>query len=58
MGYTYKYALEFRPDGTSFQSDVIVRNDGTYIPPDPANTDYAHIMALVAQGKLTIAPAS
>lgn len=57
MEYTYKYALEFRPDGTSFQSDVIVRSDGACIPPDPENTDYANIMSLVAEGKLTIAPA-
>ena len=28
------------------------------IPLDPANTDYINIMALVQEGKLTIAPAS
>lgn len=27
------------------------------IPPDPANSDYQRIMALVAAGELTIAPA-
>jgi len=27
------------------------------VPIDPANTDYANIMALVAAGELTIAPA-
>ena len=27
------------------------------VPLDPANTDYANIMQLVAEGKLTIAPA-
>jgi hypothetical protein len=27
------------------------------IPLDPANTDYQNIMKLVAEGKLTIAPA-
>ena len=27
------------------------------VPIDPANTDYANIMQLVAEGKLTIAPA-
>ena len=27
------------------------------VPTDPANTDYANIMALVAAGELTIAPA-
>ncbi len=28
-----------------------------FVPIDPANTDYANIMALVAAGELTIAPA-
>jgi hypothetical protein len=30
----------------------------SYVPLDPANTDYANIMALVEKGQLTIAPAS
>ena len=30
----------------------------SFVPLDPANTDYAAIMALVAAGELTIAPAS
>ena len=30
----------------------------SYVPIDPANTDYANIMALVAAGELTIALAS
>ena len=30
----------------------------SFVPIDPANTDYANIMALVAAGELTIAPAS
>jgi len=29
----------------------------SFVPLDPANTDYAAITALVAAGKLTIAPA-
>jgi hypothetical protein len=29
----------------------------SFVPLDPANTDYQNIMALVAEGKLTIAPA-
>ena len=29
----------------------------SFVPLDPANTDYANIMQLVAEGKLTIAPA-
>ena len=30
----------------------------SFVPIDPANTDYANIMKLVAEGKLTISPAS
>ena len=30
----------------------------SFVPIDETNTDYAAIMALVAEGKLTIAPAS
>jgi hypothetical protein len=30
----------------------------SFVPLDPANVDYANIMALVAAGELTIAPAS
>ena len=29
----------------------------SYVPIDPANTDYKSIMALVEKGELTIAPA-
>ena len=29
----------------------------SFVPIDPANTDYSNIMALVAAGELTIAPA-
>ena len=29
----------------------------SFVPIDPANTDYQNIMQLVADGKLTIAPA-
>lgn len=29
----------------------------SFVPLDPANTDYQNIMQLVAQGKLVIAPA-
>jgi hypothetical protein len=28
----------------------------SFVPLDPANTDYQNIMALVAEGKLVIAP--
>jgi hypothetical protein len=30
----------------------------SFVPIDPANTDYANIMQLVAEGKLVIAPAA
>lgn len=30
----------------------------SFVPLDPANTDYTEIMALVAAGELTIAPAA
>jgi hypothetical protein len=30
----------------------------SYVPIDPANTDYANMMVLVAEGKLVIAPAA
>jgi hypothetical protein len=30
----------------------------SFVPIDPANVDYAAIMQLVAEGKLTIAPAN
>jgi len=29
----------------------------SFVPLDPANTDYQNMMALVAEGKLVIAPA-
>lgn len=29
-----------------------------FVPIDPANTDYANMMVLVAEGQLTIAPAA
>ena len=36
---------------------VDINNVTTCVPNDPANTDFAYIMQLVAEGKLTIAPA-
>jgi hypothetical protein len=44
------------------QSPVGIRVDidgvFSFVPIDPANTDYANMMALVAEGKLVIAPAA
>ena len=36
---------------------VEINGSTSFVPLDPANTDYANIMALVDEGKLTIAPA-
>ena len=40
-------------------SSILVEINGVIssVPLDPANTDYQNIMQLVAEGKLTIAPA-
>ena len=37
---------------------VTVNGQQWFVPLDPANSDYAAIMQLVAEGKLTIAEAS
>ena len=46
---------------TPFASPASIRCDingvTSFVPFDPANTDYANIMALVKDNKLTIAPA-
>lgn len=36
---------------------VDINGATSFVPLDPANTDYANIMKLVDEGKLTIAPA-
>lgn len=36
---------------------VVTGDVTSFVPLDSANTDYANIMALVDEGKLTIAPA-
>lgn len=36
---------------------VDINGATSFVPLDPANTDYANMMALVAAGELTIAPA-
>ena len=46
--------------GPNNQNDCIrvdINGVTSFVPLDPANTDYANIMALVAEGELTIAPA-
>jgi hypothetical protein len=37
--------------------NVDINGVQSWVPVDPANTDYQNIMALVAAGELTIAPA-
>jgi hypothetical protein len=48
------------PGGTPPNVGINVLIDGvqSYVPCDPANTDYQNIMVLVGQGALTIAPAA
>ena len=53
---------QYYNDALTGQSPAGIRCDidgvTSFVPIDPANTDYAAIMSLVAEGKLTIAPAS
>lgn len=44
-------------DGQHVSIRVDIDGVTSFVPVDPANTDYANIMALVAAGELTIAPA-
>ena len=55
----YKNAQYIR-DSVSQEIDGIrvdINGVTSFVPLDPANTDYQNIMKLVAEGKLTIAPA-
>jgi hypothetical protein len=45
-------------DGKQAGIKVDINGIESFVPLDPANTDYQQIMALVANGQLTIAPAS
>jgi hypothetical protein len=44
-------------DGNLSCIRVDINGVTSFVPLDPANTDYQNIMALVAAGELTIAPA-
>lgn len=44
-------------DGHCLGISVEINGASAFVPMDPANTDYANIMQLVSEGKLTIAPA-
>ena len=45
------------PFGNPAGIRVDINGVTSFVPLDPANTDYQNIMALVAAGELTIAPA-
>jgi hypothetical protein len=53
--YTNAQYIAFNGINTSIRCDI--NGVTSFVPIDPANTDYANIMALVAAGELTIAPA-
>ena len=55
----YNNARYIKDAITGKTSAIRVDIDGvtSFVPLDPANTDYANIMKLVAEGKLVIAPA-
>lgn len=54
----YKTAQYFNGMSDTAQSIRVDINGMTsFVPLDPANSDYAAIMALVEKGELTIAPA-
>jgi len=56
----YTNARYLNYPNTNQVSEIIVdiNRVTSTVPIDPANTDYANMMALVAAGKLVIAPAA
>ena len=53
--YTNAQYIAFNGVNTGIRCDI--NGVTSFVPLDPANTDYAAIMALVEAGELTIAPA-
>jgi hypothetical protein len=53
--YTNAQHIEVSGQNTGIRVDI--NGLTSFVPLDPANSDYAAIMALVAAGELTIAPA-
>ena len=53
--YTNAQYVTFNGVTTGIRCDI--NGVTSFVPIDPANVDYANIMALVAAGELTIAPA-
>jgi hypothetical protein len=52
--YTNAQYIAFNGVNTSIRCDI--NGVTSFVPLDPANTDYANMMALVDAGELTIAP--
>ena len=52
--YTNAQYIAFNGTNTGIRCDI--NGVTSFVPLDPANTDYAAIMALVESGELTIAP--
>jgi hypothetical protein len=53
----YTNAQYVAVDGVNIGISCDINGVTSFVPIDPANTDYANITALVAAGELTIAPA-
>jgi hypothetical protein len=53
----YTNAQYVAADGQNTIIRVDINGVPSFVPIDPANTDYANMMVLVAEGKLVIAPA-
>ena len=53
--YTNLQYTSFAGTNTGISCDI--NGVASLVPLDPANVDYQNLMALVASGKLTIAPA-
>ena len=53
----YSNAQYISLNGANIEISVDINGVTSFVPLDPANTDYQNIMALVAAGELTIAPA-
>jgi hypothetical protein len=53
--YTNAQYIAFNGTNTGIRCDI--NGVTSFVPLDPANTDYANLTALVEAGELTIAPA-
>ena len=54
----YTNAQYVAPYGTNVGIRCDINGVTSFVPLDPANTDYQNIMQLVSEGKLTIAEAA